>query len=218
MRILIVEDDKNLALTLKEVVESKGFETTVCFNFRQALNEIEKAFDLYLLDVRLPDGNGLDLCERIRETSEDPILFISSDTSETSILKSYSLQADDYIEKPVRLNILLAKIESILHRSGKYKEIYQIGSATLNLKEHLLTIQQNIYELSTVELSILEGMFKAYPDFITRENSCRLIFSHTSHYPSLSTLSVRISELKKKLDHDAYHIESFRTLGFRWKQ
>ena len=81
MRILIVEDDKNLALTLKEVVESKGFETTVCFNFRQALNEIEKAFDLYLLDVRLPDGNGLDLCERIRETSEDPILFISSDTS-----------------------------------------------------------------------------------------------------------------------------------------
>lgn len=68
MRILIVEDDKNLALTLNEVVEPKGFETTVCFNFRQALNEIEKAFDLYLLDVRLPDGNGLDLCERIRET------------------------------------------------------------------------------------------------------------------------------------------------------
>lgn len=218
MRILIVEDDKNLALTLREVVESKGFETTVCFNFQQALHEIEKAFDLYLLDVRLPDGNGLDLCKKIRETSQDPILFISSDTSEASILKSYSLQADDYVEKPVRLNILLAKIDSILQRVGKYTETYHIGSATLNIKEQSLMIQQNIYELSTVELSILEGLFKAYPAFVTRENCCRLVFGRTSHYPSLATLSVRISELKKKLDHDAYHIDSFRTLGFRWKQ
>ena len=184
MRILIVEDDKNLALTLREVVESKGFETTVCFNFRQALHEIEKAFDLYLLDVRLPDGNGLDY----------------------------------YVEKPVRLNILLAKIDSILQRVGKYTETYHIGSATLNIKEQSLMIQQNIYELSAVELSILEGLFKAYPAFVTRENCCRLVFGRTSHYPSLATLSVRISELKKKLDHDAYHIDSFRTLGFRWKQ
>lgn len=100
MRILLVEDDKVLANTLAEILEKKGYETTICYNYMQAYHEIEHAFDCFLLDQILPDGNGLDLCRLIREKSASPILIISSDTAESSILKGFALEADDYIEKP----------------------------------------------------------------------------------------------------------------------
>ncbi len=217
MRILIVEDDQNLAQTLKEVVESKGFDTMVCYTCEQAYHEIEKAFDCYLLDLRLPDGSGLDICRRIREFSQDPILFISSDTTETSILESYACYADDYIEKPFRLNVLLAKINSLLQRSGKYKKSYQIEDSVLNLDGASLQIHNRVYSLSLTEARLLEGMFQSYPNYVSRDDCCRLIFAATSHYPSAETLSVRISELRRKLGDDAKYIESVRRLGLRWK-
>lgn len=139
MRILLVEDDKVLANTLAEILEKKGYETTICYNYMQAYHEIEHAFDCFLLDQILPDGNGLDLCRLIREKSASPILIISSDTAESSILKGFALEADDYIEKPFRLNVFLAKIESVLRRSGKLDKEITIGDFRLSTELKILS-------------------------------------------------------------------------------
>lgn len=98
MKILIIEDDKELAYTLKDILEHNAFDVMICFTFEQAYQELNRAYDCYLIDNRLPDGCGLDLCKLIREITDDPIVFISSDTNESSILKSYEFDADDYIE------------------------------------------------------------------------------------------------------------------------
>lgn len=119
MKILIIEDDKELAYTLKDILEHNAFDVMICFTFEQAYQELNRAYDCYLIDNRLPDGCGLDLCKLIREITDDPIVFISSDTNESSILKSYEFDADDYIEKPFRIKVLLAKIQSVLKRAGK---------------------------------------------------------------------------------------------------
>ena len=117
MKILIIEDDKELAYTLKDILEHIAFDVMICFTFEQAYQELNRAYDCYLIDNRLPDGCGLDLCKLIREITDDPIVFISSDTNESSILKSYEFDADDYIEKPFRIKVLLAKIQSVLKKS-----------------------------------------------------------------------------------------------------
>ncbi|MDO4466718.1 MAG: response regulator transcription factor [Bacillota bacterium] len=216
MKILIVEDDQSLALTIQDILEDRGYETMVCFNFRQAYHEIRNPFDCYLLDNRLPDGTGLDLCKLIREQSKSPILFISSDTNETSILKSFECEADDYIEKPLRLSVLLAKIEAVLKRAGKFQTQYKIGNSLLDTSKKSLQMEEERFELSISEIAILECLFQAYPNYISREDLAKYVFNKTGHLPSLETLTSRISGLKKKLGEKGKCIDSLRHVGTRW--
>lgn len=216
MRILIVEDDKDLANTISKILKSKGFETVVCFNFMQAYNEIEQNYDCFLLDQLLPDGNGFQLLSMIREKNSSPVLMISSDRNESSILKGYDLLADDYIEKPFRLNVLLAKLESVLRRAGKLNNQITIDDCTLFLETKELIIQNNRFDLTTTETIILSSLFQAYPNVVSRKKLIQDIYARTKHETSSSTLNVRLSELRKKLDIYSYHIENITGSGLRW--
>jgi DNA-binding response OmpR family regulator len=114
-RILVLEDNKNLAFAISHVLQE--YEVSVCLNARQAYEKLEKPFDCYLLDIGLPDGNGLEICSYIRTFSNRPILILSADRTEESILKGYASLADDYLEKPFLLSVLQAKIKALMHRA-----------------------------------------------------------------------------------------------------
>ncbi|MBM6810381.1 response regulator transcription factor [Faecalitalea cylindroides] len=218
MRILLVEDDKVLANTLAEILEKKGYETTICYNYMQAYHEIEHAFDCFLLDQILPDGNGLDLCRLIREKSASPILIISSDTAESSILKGFALEADDYIEKPFRLNVFLAKIESVLRRSGKLDKEITIGDFRLSTELKILSAPNQDISLTVTESAILENIFRFFPHIASRQQITRNIFDRTNKITSAQTLNVRLSELRKKLGIHSSHLEAIPNSGLRWKE
>lgn len=217
MKILLVEDDKDLADTIGDILKSRFMVVTICYNFTQAYNELKNPYDCYLLDNRLPDGSGIELCRFIRDISNNPVILISSDKNESSILRSFNLRADDYIEKPFHLKVLLAKIESVMRRFGYYTDIYKIENSILDVNQHFLQIENTEYKLSISEVALLEGLFKAYPKFVTRAELCNLIFSKTGNITTKETLSVRCSELKKKLETNSFKIESSRDLGYRWK-
>lgn len=217
MHILLVEDDKDLANTLAEILEKKGYETTICYNYMQAYNEIEHSYDCFLLDQLLPDGNGLELCRLIREKSSTPILIISSDTAESSILKGYALEADDYIEKPFRLNVFLAKVESILRRTGKLNSEISVGDYQLSMDLKKLSTYNQDIPLTRSECIILETLFRSYPHVSTREQIIHNIFDKTNKMTSTQTLNTRLSELRKKLGIHASHLEAIHGKGLRWK-
>lgn len=217
MKILVVEDDKNLALRIKDSLSLKDYNAQVCFTFQQALCEIKGGYDCFLIDVRLPDGSGFDLCRYIREFSSHPIIFISSDTSETSILKSYALDADDYIEKPFRLSVLLAKVERSLKRVGLLQPFLILNNHKLDMINHILICPDIIIELRPSELVILKELFINYPNVVSKERLLLAVYDETGHEMSAATLSVRISELKKKMKDNSKHILAKRYLGYQWR-
>ncbi len=218
MHILLVEDDRDLANTLAEILEKKGYSTTVCYNYLQAYHELEHSFDCFLLDQILPDGNGLELCRLIRERSTSPILIISSDTTESSILKGYALEADDYIEKPFRLNVFLAKLESVLRRSGKLSSEITVDEFCLSTELKTLFVHDQSIGLTLTESIILESLLRSYPHVCSRQQIIHNIFDKTSNITSASTLNVRLSELRKKLGTYASHLEAIHNSGLRWKK
>ena len=120
MRILIVEDDEIIAEGLEYSLMSEGYEVFVAGTVKAALEFVREkpSFDFCLLDVILPDGNGFDICQKLRETSQVPILFLTSCDDEVSTVRALDLGADDYIAKPFRVRELLARMKAILRRYG----------------------------------------------------------------------------------------------------
>lgn len=218
MRILLVEDDIELAKRIQEALSIHTYETTICVTYKQALNEIKRPFDCYLLDVHLPDGNGLELCSEIRFHCKNPIIFISSDTSEESILMSYKIDGDDYIEKPFRLRVLLAKVEYCLKKTGILNNEMEIDGFTLNKNTHTLFCPDMQIDLSPTEYTIIEQLFSSYPNPVSREKMYIALFSSTGKNISDATLNVRVSELKKKLGSYSYKIQSKRYIGYKWME
>lgn len=217
MRVLIVEDDKDLAATLSKILQNKGFETMVCYTFQQAYHEIEHHYDCFLLDQVLPDGNGFQLLSLIREKSSSPVLILSSDRNENSILKGYALEADDYIEKPFRLNVFLAKLESVLRRAGTTISEYSIDGFRLSFGTRKLYIEEQEVSLTLTESIILESLFQVYPNIVSRKQLIQNIYAKTHRETSSQTLNVRLSELRKKLGVHSVHIENIVGSGLRWK-
>lgn len=119
-RVLLVEDDGSLIDGLEYALKKDGFEVEVA----RSVEEFGKLytdgrFDVVLLDVSLPDGNGFEICERIRRTSEVPILFLTAADEEFNVVRGLDMGGDDYVSKPFRLNELLSRIHSLQRRAGK---------------------------------------------------------------------------------------------------
>lgn len=216
MKVFILDDNLSFVNTLKKVLLSNGFEVCACFNVSQALQELKTNYDFYLLDVILPDGNGIELCSYIRTFSNNPIIMISSSTEEYNIINSLSLGADNYIEKPFRMNVLIAKMEAALRRCGKLNNFVKFKDIILDFQNQ--TFQHNEFkvDLTKTEISILNELFKCYPNRVQRERLIACIFDSTGNMLTDLSLNVRMSELKKKLGNNSFHIESKRYLGYRW--
>ena len=121
--ILLVEDDKQLSFITKRMLASKGYGVVTAFSIRQAKFELKKReFDLILLDMMLPDGEGSQMCEEIREYSVCPIIFISCLSDQNTKISALKMGGDDYITKPVNYEELLVRIEVNIRRAKQYSE------------------------------------------------------------------------------------------------
>lgn len=210
MNILVIEDDHSLAEALGKALEREGFECQICYTAAQALLELPKAWDLCILDLRLPDGSGLTLIQEIRNSSDLPLLVISADTREKTILESFNREADDYLEKPFSLFILMARVRSILRRSGRGNTTITCGNAVLDEQKRLLTIDDQQLEMTRSDCMLMKT-FLLNPDQIL--NRSKLM--HALSTQSDSALSSRICDLKRKLP-DPMQIENIRFEGYRW--
>ncbi len=201
-RIMIVEDDAALAGEIKVFLERWGYFVHIARDFEDIIREYGQAKAcLVLMDINLPFYDGFYWCRRLREISDVPVLFISSRGEDTDKLQAYAQGGDDYIEKPFRLEILQAKIEAVLRRTGAgaaRTRIYLTKEAWFEPAGMLLFAGGREVELTKSERKILAKLTECRGKTVMREELMMALWS-TDEYVSDGSLTTLVSRLRSKL-------------------
>ncbi|ACR79548.1 two component transcriptional regulator, winged helix family [Kosmotoga olearia TBF 19.5.1] len=224
-KILLVEDDETLAMGIKYALEQEAFLVEVATELESARKRIdEKDFDLILLDVMLPNGNGFQLCKEIRTYSDLPIIFLTARDEEVNIVMGLELGADDYITKPFKLKELVARIRANLRRIEGKKTVnrYLIsGQIRLDIVNQKLMVEDAEQHLTPVEFRLLFALMDNAGRILTRDQLLGYVWNTESDFVDDNTLSVHIRKLREKIEDDPSkpeHILTVRGLGYRWRE
>lgn len=201
-RIFIVEDDPTMSIAMKKQIELWGYQVKCAENFQNIISEFTE-FDpqLVLLDIMLPFYNGYHWCSEIRKISKVPIMFISSASDNMNIVMAMNMGGDDFIAKPFDLNVLTAKIQTILRRTYDFSgniSVLEHKGAILNLNDMTLTFKNNKLELTKNEFRILQMLMENKGKTVSR-NSLMVRLWESDIYVEENTLSVNINRLRKNL-------------------
>lgn len=216
-KILIVEDDIFLREGMEELLTKEGYEAVCAKNCAEAKTLfLGDTFDLIILDVMLPDGNGLDLCGYIRSTGADvPVLFLTACDEEFQIVRGLDAGADDYVTKPFRLLELLSRIRALLRRKTASTS-YQFGDITLDTANMTVKKGGESLFLTPTEYQILSALIQNSGVIVTRGALLQRIWDSDGSFIDDNTLSVHISRLRDKIGGG--HIATVRGAGYRWEE
>ncbi len=218
MRVLIVEDDTEAAEALVRGLASEGIEAVTVSTGRAALHS-HADVDAVVLDIRLPDLDGFEVCRAIRTTSSVPIIILSGRDTEFDRVLGLKLGADDYIVKPYGLRELSARIEASVRRTAHYTQetpdeaVRSFGPLRVDLYQRKVTVHNRIVTLTRKEFDLL-ALLSGRPGMVfTREVIMREVWGHDGSGDT-RTLGVHITGLRKKLQ-TPHMIETVRGIGFR---
>lgn len=221
-KILIIEDDMQITKILKLNLRLSGFESENATTFQEAWNKINtEHFDLLLMDIGLPDGSGLDLCQKVRESgNEVPIVFLSARTDEATVVKGIKNGADDYLRKPFGLEELKARVNKFVKRLAPNMQTIKFGELSIDPSKRIVTLMGEMISLGRKELDILILLARKSGDIVTRENILNSLYDNADLYDR--TVDSHMSHLRKKIREIAgqsLQISSVYGLGYRleWK-
>ncbi len=201
-KILIVEDDEKLRDELEIFLNNNGYQAESLKQFQNTIQEILNiAPNLILLDINLPEANGEFICKEIRKKSNVPIIIITSSDNEMDELLSINYGADHYITKPFNIQILLAKINSVLRRMniGLAQDKIIAPDFTINLSKSTLIKEGKEIELTRNELKILKCLNEKRDKIVSREELMEYLWESESFIDD-NTLTVNITRLRNKLE------------------
>ena len=165
MNIFLLEDDEAIGIGLKYSLENEGYAITLTRSFAEAESIIEKqTFALYILDINLPDGSGYDICRKVKEKGDFPVIFLTAYDDEVNVVMGLDIGADDYITKPFRVRELVARIKSVMRRCGKDKAepTVKLGNVSVNLNEARVTKNNEDVILTAMEYRLLSRSLKNF--------------------------------------------------------
>lgn len=202
-KILIVEDDRTIADTLQSHFEQWGYEVKCAEDFKNILEELaDFSPHLILLDIMLPFFNGFHWCQRIREFSKIPILFLSSASDNMNIVMAMNMGGDDFVEKPFDLNVLTAKVQALLRRSYSFQgniNIIEHAGLLLNLSDASALYEGVKIDLTKNEYKILQCLMEFAGRIVPREDIITKLWEDDSFIDD-NTLTVNMTRLRKKLE------------------
>lgn len=220
MKILLVEDNEAIIMGLQYLLEQEGYACQVARRRREAERMLQKELpDLMLLDIGLPDGDGYQLCQSIRQQYDFPIIFLTAREEEEDVVHAFDLGADDYIIKPFRNRELLSRIKNVLRRGNKEREVLQCGNIVLDVESGKVMVSGVEVALTRLEYKILSSMM-SYPDkLFTRDEILSDIWDISGNFVNDNTLSVTIKRLREKLgDTEGRIIKTVRGMGYRMER
>lgn len=214
-KILLVEDDLFLRDGLCEMLEKEGYGVTAVSTILDARGKITNGFNLVILDVMLPDGNGFDFCAQIRESGNNiPILFLTACDDEIQIVRGLDAGADDYVTKPFKLLELMSRVRALLRRNVTNNIIQ---SSDIAIDTSNMTVKKNgqVIFVTKTEFQILSTLIRNNGIIVTRSVLLQNIWDDNGDFIDDNTLSVHISRLREKIG--AEHIKTIRGVGYRWE-
>lgn len=204
MKILIVEDDSKIYELVKEKFEQWSFEVAGVEDFQKVMEVfIAESPELVILDVNLPVYDGFYWCQQIRTVSKTPIVFLSSREHPMDIVMAMNVGADDYIQKPFNLDVLIAKVQALLRRTYSYgdtiSDVIEWNGAVLDLKKGSLHYNDQEVHLTKNEFFILRLLLEERGKIVSREELMRRLWEDEK-FVSDNTLSVNITRIRIKLE------------------
>ena len=213
MKILLVEDDTALRGALEELLCREGYDVVKASNVRSAREGLDATADLVILDVGLPDGDGVELCRNWRsEGVQTPILFLTAKDEEMDVVRGLDSGGNDYVTKPFRMQELLSRIRALLRRNQRDASITRSG-ITLDTTKLQATRDGEVLLLTVTEYKILAKLISSR-SIITRAVLLEALWDLDSRFVDDNTLSVHVSRLREKIGGS--HIKTIRGVGYQW--
>lgn len=231
-RILVVEDDDILNAGLCYNLQKAGYDTVPVRTIKDAKYAYsEREYALILLDINLPDGNGLDFARKLYPTGKIPVLILTAKDLDKEIMEGFDAGADDYITKPFNMEILIRRVRAVLRRreiqgdysncaekeSSAFRNMILCGNLEISMEEYTIKKGESYLKLTPTEFKLLFKLCQNPGRVLTRNVLLEAIWDAQGNYVDQHALTVQMSRLKQKLeDHEYTYIKTVYGMGYQW--
>ena len=219
-KILIVDDEQDIAELISDVLKDEGYETVIKNDGTSAIEEINNNadYDLILLDIMMPKVSGTDTCKKIRGKVSCPIIFVTAKTETLDKVLGFEVGADDYITKPFEIEELIARVKAHLRRESRKNttdsNILKIGGIEINKDNYEVKKNNELVTLSTKEFELLSYLMSNAGTVLSKEQIYNSVWK--TEYGDIGTVAVNIKSLRKKLDPEEKYIITIWGLGYKF--
>lgn len=217
--LFLVEDDQAIAKNLMILLQMEGFIVTHAVNKSEAFTLLSKnKFDVALVDISLPDGNGFTVCTEIKSEQAIPVIFLTASDDEASVVTGLDMGADDYVIKPFRPRELLARIRNALRKSGHGQTTFEVSGLYVDIAGGVVRKNGKEVFLSALEYRLLLVFVNNPTNILTRERLLDELWDAAGEFVNDNTLTVYIKRLREKIEEDPTHPEmilTVRGIGYR---
>ncbi|MEG6566507.1 response regulator transcription factor [Thermoanaerobacterium saccharolyticum] len=227
-KILIIDDEKEIADLLKDSLERKGNNVLTAYNGKEGIEKAKEMPDLIVLDIMMPDIDGYEVCRKIRDTVICPIVFLSARQSEMDRIKGFALGGDDYVVKPFSLKELLARIDAhlrrekraiLLNEEGK-RALLNFKNITIDLKSREVMVKGNPIELTKKEFDVVELLSLHPGQVFSKEQIYEKVWGYDAEGDT-TTVTEHIKNIRAKIegfDPDTEYIKTVWGIGYKWEK
>ena len=221
MRILVVEDDRLLNSTLCYNLTTVGYQVDAALTKADAIGQTEKQnYELIVLEVNLPDGNGFDFCREIKERRPDTaVIFLTANDMESDMLKGFELGADDYVTKPFPISVFQKKVSALLSRITKQSggDFYDDGNLLINFSELTAALSGQAVTFTPLEYRLLKVLTSNSKQVLTRGQLLEKLWDAEENYVDEHALTSAISRIRGKIEVNGYqYIKTVYGMGYMW--
>lgn len=223
-KILIVEDDEGLNRGINFILKKENYEVLTAFDISTAKKLVQSEnIDIIILDLNLPDGDGIDFCKELRQTSNIPVIMLTARDLETDEIIGFETGADDYITKPFSLSVLKVRIASLLRR--RFNPLKQAENVILSNDIKLNIENIKVYKkeeelcLSSTEYKLLKYLIENKNKVVLKEQILNILWDVTGNFVDENTLAVNISRVRKKVEDmpsTPKYIKTIHGMGYMW--
>lgn len=219
-KILIVDDEKDIAELISDILSDENYDTVIKNDGESAIDAVyNDKFDLIILDIMLPGISGMEVCSKIRDSADCPIIFVTAKTQLLDKLVGFEIGADDYITKPFINEELVARVKAHLRREERYDKkqnnnIIEIGEIKLNNDSYEVTKNGMLIELSTREFELLSYLMMNAGIVLSKEQIYQNVWKN--NYGDIGTVAVNIKSLRNKLDEEEKYIKTVWGMGYKF--
>jgi DNA-binding response OmpR family regulator len=225
-KILVVEDDRKTASLIKLYLEREGFQTVLAYDGRQALELAEQHRPIFvILDLMLPSLDGWEVCRRLRQSSDVPILMLTARGEEVDRVSGLTLGADDYVVKPFSPRELVARVKAILRRGRQEvsdrEKVLSFEEMTLDLEKHQMTLEGRPVLLTPHDFKLLQTLIASPGKVFAREELLDRLYPHDEATVIDRVVDVHIGKLRQKIEKDPsnpQYILTVRGIGYRFAE